>query len=467
MRSEVKDSDALMSLLIFTFIVSQVAALYGLARLIARRGINAATVFGTTYAVLIVLPFTLIALHENGSIALDRYVGRTIGNNLILEIGSGRRPLLAVALFEVAVIASYMAFSQSVRQRSAKRPWQPSSPRRYLKTALAVNLVLVGYVMVRTIFVPDFPLFALLRGQPGRLRDTAFSFATNASVPYPFLPQVYGVVHQVLLPSAGLMLLASSQASGNRKVHRWAVASLLFAAMLNMGTFKRAQFLFFGAMLFVFYFAKRRPKVRSAMYILAGATFVVGMTAAYSGFTDFDKAAQDALNRTLVTEAIVEYTAINHYGTTFEHLGAELPLTHVAKVMGGDVATFSETWKEQSAGSDSRGFSSVGIVGESWVVGGWAGVGLIGIVLGLGLAIVDRSLIETSSIFRRPYEAALVMTIAFMATKGVMSQLFSGGLIALVLCWALVMSRIRSRRLRSPSRAFHLDPSARPRVAES
>jgi hypothetical protein len=137
--------------------------------------------------------------------------------------------------------------------------------------------------------------------------------------------------------------------------------------------------------------------------------------------------------RLFVGEAIGEFLAIEHHGTTFDYRGFEPFGTYFQKVMGQDVITFSEYWKAEVGGK--RGYMAVGVMSEIFISVGPLGAIPLFMLTGMSLVGVDRILMRLNSDDHRPFIAGLIVVFAFASVKGSLSQFFTGGGLVLLLLY--------------------------------
>ena len=134
--------------------------------------------------------------------------------------------------------------------------------------------------------------------------------------------------------------------------------------------------------------------------------------------------------RLMVVEAIGEFLAVEHFGTTFDYLGFDIGQRYLDKLLGHDVQTFSEYWKIATGGS--RGFTSIGIMSELFASFSYLAL-IFYLLIGYLIRLIDLYMYRFRDSDYRPFIAGLMCVVSFVAVKGLFSQLFTGGILALLL----------------------------------
>lgn len=411
-------------------------------RCIRKSGITFYTVFFLIYDMLVFIPFYLIYLDVQGVFELDAILGRTVDAKTVLSMGSGIRPLLLGITFSVVYFCVGEVFQYKNNHLVEKRN---ISSGKIFKFVVPIFIVAVTYTVIRYVFVPDFPLFALASGE--KLRDIAFHYGSNVSVPWLFLPSINSQAYRIAIPFTFVFLLYLRSVDDR---FRMGVYKYLFyisgtmAFVLSFGTFKRTPMLYLLTWLFVFKYGYTKIKVSKLIgYWILLFSLLLLITTFYS--EDSSSAFRNMLSRFLVGEAIGEYLALTHFGSSFDYQYFRIPFDYVQKIFGLDVITFSERWKIMVGGS--RGYTSIGVVAEVFVsIGWWSSIVFFPMTI---------LIIKIDSIFRKyrsteywPAISGMIVVCSFMAVKGFFAQLFTGGVVTLVLI--IVWQRIfyANRRVR-------------------
>ena len=433
------------------------------AMVCARHRLGFHTAFYGVFVLLIVIPFHIIYLHSQGILDLDHLAGRVPEAKISLSLGSGWRPMACLFMFQLCYLCGGLLISS--RQRSLTLPMRWNA-NRYQAVGLGLFLASVTYMAVRYFFIPDFPLFAVIANHSlaETLRDTSFEYASRTDVPYLFLPSINGNVCRIVLPYASFMLMAYALHNKQRMTQIFGSLAFLFSLAICLGQFKRAPlcYLVLWYVFQRFYSGEIKYVARLFVVFVLLLVIMTAITSTYntSGDTDWARATTNLLWRFFVGEAVGEYVAIEHFGTTFDYLGLDIAWRYGQKVMGMDVMTFSEYWKQASGGF--RGYTSVGIMTELFISFGPALAVISFLLVGMGVAQLDKFSLSIDSKYTRPFIAGLVVVVAFASVKGGLSQLFTGGgIVLLALYWATILyARIpQSQRRLNP----RLGMATRPR----
>ena len=403
--------------------------------MLSRQRLGLYTCFYGVFCVLIVLPFYLIFAEVQGVVALEEIVGKSADAKVTLPVGDGFRPLVWVCIFQACYLAGgYLVMNTSTPQIVAPR-LEPTS-MMYLGILIAVFAII--YTAVRFWMIPDFPLFVLLStGSTSSLRDLSFEYASRTNVPYFFLPSINANVRRILLPVAAFLLMRSAARTDSRFVNFMAKLTLFVAVTMTVGQFKRAPLCYIALWYVLQKHAYDSLARLGRIFVLAAVLIVImiGITSAYQHGNDasLTQAVLSLFWRLFVGEAIGEFLAIEHHGTTFDYRGFEVFSVYLQKVAGQDVMTFSEYWKAEVGGK--RGYMAVGVMSEIFIsVGPWGAIPLF-IMTGVGLVGADRLLMRFNSDDHRPFIAGFIVVFAFASVKGSLSQFFTGGGLVLSLLY--------------------------------
>ena len=277
------------------------------------------------------------------------------------------------------------------------------------------------------------------------LRDLSFEYASRTDVPYIFRPSINTVVRRVVLTMAAFLMMRVADRTNHPFVRLLSRVTLASAFLMCMGQFKRAP-LFYFVIWYVLQkhcYVELKKFTRVIVIGVVAATLMVGLTASYQkeGNRDLGKAFLSFGWRLLVGEAIGEFLALEHHGTTFEYRGMEIPARYAQKVAGQDVMTFSEYWKYEVGGG--RGYMAVGVMSEIFISVGPAVSFPAFIALAMFLASIDRRMMRWNSNDHRPYIAGIIAIFAFAAVKGALSQAFTGGGLPLILLYVGTLATCR------------------------
>ena len=414
-------------MLFFAILLVQLALIPPALSVLSRQRLGLYTCFYGVFCVLIVLPFYIIFAEVQGVVNLAEFVGKSADAKVTLDVGDGFRPLVWVCAFQVCYLAGgYLTTNTTLPAVSAPK-LEPVS-MMMLGTAIAVFAIL--YTAIRFWLIPDFPLFVLLKtGSVSSLRDLSFEYASNTNVPYVFLPSINANVRRILLPVAAFLLMRSAARTNSRFVKVLAQVTLIVAVTMTVGQFKRAPLCY----IVLWYVLQKNAyaELKQLGRIIVVAIVLIGVmiliTSAYQQGSEvsFGRAIVALFWRLFVGEAIGEFLAIEHHGTTYDYRGFEIIQVYLQKVMGQDVMTFSEYWKAEVGGK--RGFMAVGVMSEIFISVGPLGAIPLFLLTGMGLVGADRFLMRLNSDDHRPFIAGLIVVFAFASVKGSLSQFFTGG----------------------------------------
>ena len=161
---------------------------------------------------------------------------------------------------------------------------------------------------------------------------------------------------------------------------------------------------------------------------------MIFITALYTD-KDMHTILLNLLSRFAIGEAIGEFLAIEHFGTTFDYMYFDIFTVYFQKILGMNVMTFSELWKILTGGT--RGYTSIGVVAEFIVSFGYLSI-LYFILFSAVIIKLDIFFKENSSSFYRPIISGLITVISFMSVKGFFAQLFTGGTVVLLFIYLIM-----------------------------
>ena len=277
-------------------------------------------------------------------------------------------------------------------------------------------------------------------------------------MPYIFLPSINANVRRILLPVAAFLLMRSADRTNSRGIRILSQVTLAVAVIMTVGQFKRAP-LCYIALWYVLQRHAYSELTRLGRLIIVALLLIaimIGITGTYQQTEDFSmtRAVLSLFWRLFVGEAVGEFLAIEHHGTTYDYRGFEIFEVYLQKVMGQDVMTFSEYWKAEVGGK--RGYMAVGVMSEIFIsVGPWGSIPLF-VLTGMFLAAADRLLMRLNSDDHRPFVAGFIVIFSFAAVKGSLSQFFTGG--GLVLGTLYIGTLLACREVRPWAVVGHHNP---------
>lgn len=393
------------------------------------------------FSLLLVLPFFLIFADCQGLISLTSITSRAFHGTASLARGTGVRPVSVLLLFQVFfLVGGCCVYSISSSQNKMV---QQVPLDRYFIFAIMLGSIALGYMLARAYFVSDFPLISFFTAKEGvPLRDLAFSYGSKTNeIPYFFRPSITSLFYRAMLPLSGMMFfILGKQKYRPKLTYSLSAIIFIFSFAFLVGTMKRTPILFFATWCFITLLLSNSSKIKRKFFIYSGLTvlFLCLSTTAYN--TSIDVLFERLFRRIFIVEGLKEFLCIEHYGTTFDYLGFDIPMRYIHKIFGEDVLTFSQVWKKQLGGS--RGWSSIGIMAEFFASFGFFVASFAYMFWGALLMMLDVVSSEyRSSVFYLPFLSCLITIIAFSSTKGILSQMFTGGggvLIVLTLCLFII-----------------------------
>lgn len=394
-----------------------------------RKGVCLYVLVYFIYTSLIFLPFFFIYLDIYNYVSIEQIVGRSTDAKTILSIGDGDKPLLLGIVFSfIYFLVGESSVVKKIHDKDKNHPFTRFDKLRTFIYPIFFSALI--YTIIRYIVIPDFPLFAVVSGD--NLRDVAFYYGSNVSVPWVFLPSINSQAYRIAIPFVFFFLLYAKNSS-QKKIRGAVYFILIFSGILmvvlNIGTFKRTPILYLLLWLFVFFFSYKKLKIIKIfvfVVMIFSALFVI--TSYYSG--DNSNILTNLMARFLIGEAIGEFLAIEHFGSTFDYKYFDIPFAYAQKILGQDVMTFSQEWKIRVGGS--RGYTSIGIVAEMFVSFGWWCV-LLYIPFTMLILKLDKNFKKYRKTPYWPALSGIIVVISFMMIKGFFAQLFTGGVITLIL----------------------------------
>ena len=430
----------MISLATVLFATCSVAAIFLFTvRRVRSQGIELVTAFLGFHLILITLPFLSFAWAGATSGSLQPLVRRNIDNWFVIPTLINGRAVVVTIMFDLLLIGALILVSKRpTRSRSSlTRPdqLQQLDTDRYRQLAFAIGGASIAYMLLRMVIVGDFPLWSLLNGQGVSLRDRSFAFATNLDVPYVFRASITRLVLRYAMPLSWLMLLSYRRFTKRNDALTFEYVLALSTLVLALGSVKRSNLVLLTAWLVFLTMSYGKFVLRR---VLAGAAFafsvVITFTVVYaqSGNGGTVEAIRRGYQRVSFDEAIFEWVALENFGSGLDHLGAQPIIWQIEKALGGTGQTFGGYWKETSLGPDSRGWSSIGVVGELWAIGGWVSLIIGGSLFAFMLAwLSERFKVFWAQPLLRPAMSGFMVSMSAVSVKGLMTQSLGGGLIAL------------------------------------
>ncbi|HHD80466.1 MAG TPA: oligosaccharide repeat unit polymerase [Campylobacterales bacterium] len=394
------------------------------------------------YTLLIGIPFFIIFAEVQDIFYISKIIDRGLEAKVALHLNDGIRPITYLLIFNFIYLSIGTIGLFEFKKSKVLKPKMDIEYANRVYALIKVALIITfTYIFIRYIFYPDFPLFVLLKNGFSSdfiLRDLAFSYGHNHNIPYIFLPSINSQFYRILLPVSFFTLLYYYQnykTSYNTKL--LLIFTLVMVIALNFGTFKRTPILYLSTWFIIYlYMYIDDLKALAKIFIFVTLTIIVLVliTALYSD-KDAHTIILNILARFAVGEAIGEFLAIEHFGTTFEYMNFDILTLYIQKVMGMDVMTFSEIWKILTGGT--RGYTSIGVIAEFIVSFGYISI-IYFIFFTASIIQLDIFFKANSNSFNRPIIAGLITVISYMMIKGFFAQLFTGGVIVLIFVYFIM-----------------------------
>ena len=395
------------------------------------------------YTLLIGIPFFIIFAEIENIFLISNLLNRTIDAKVSLPMNDGLRPIIFLLVFNfiyLLVGSIYMFRFKYIEIRILSLTDSMANKIfRYAKILFIMSLL---YIVIRYVFYPDFPLFALLKNgfDDAILRDVAFYYGSNTDLPYIFLPSINSQFFRILIPVSFFIILFYSKNYKSSYTIKLLLFMCLFIVIgLNLGTFKRTPILYLSTwfILYQYMYSNNKSLLKIIKYVVLTIFVLIAITALYTD-KEMGVILANLLTRFAIGEAIGEFLAIEHFGTTFDYMYFDIFTVYFQKVLGMDVMTFSELWKILVGGT--RGYTSIGVIAEFIVSFGYLSVFyfMFFTVLIIKLDLLFK---KYSGTIYRPIIAGLITFISFMMVKGFFAQLFTGGVLTLILV-GIVMKTI-------------------------
>jgi len=394
------------------------------------------------YTLLIGIPFFIIFAEVQDIFYISKIIDRGLEAKVTLHLNDGIRPITYLLIFNFIYLSigtiGLFKFKKTHILKHKIDIEYANKVYRLIKVSLFITF---SYIFIRYIFYPDFPLFVLLKhgfSSDFVLRDLAFSYGHNHNIPYIFLPSINSQFYRILLPVSFFTLLYYYQnykTSYSTKV--LLIFTLVMVIALNFGTFKRTPILYLSTWFILYlymYIDDLKALAKIFLFVIFTIIVLVLITALYSD-KDAHTIILNILARFAVGEAIGEFLAIEHFGTTFEYMNFDILTLYMQKVMGMDVQTFSEIWKIWTGGT--RGYTSIGVIAEFIVSFGYLSI-IYFVFFTASLIQLDIFFKANSNSFNRPIIAGLITVISYMMVKGFFAQLFTGGVIVLIFTYVII-----------------------------
>jgi len=393
--------------------------------------------------VLLVAPFFLIYFDLAGYVSVYTALHTRVDSKVTLAFDDSTRPVIYMILGQWSIFIGYLCSIAFLRRRRSKKSesiYELAPRERSLAAGVMHTLMWLcfSYLLIRFVLVPDFPILAFLLNGGNNLRDIAYAYGTSEGF-YPFRPSIVQQFTRIGVPL--IMLYSYVLWKNGMSKGIFVIAMVLLTVLLAIGTFKRTPIVYLVLWAFLF-IAVLNPRFKMANIMKFGALAFAGTTFMTILYThDYMEGLNSILTRIMIGEARGQYLAFLHYGTTIEFEHFNLAVDYARKVLGQDVMAFSERWKIVTGGT--RGFTSIGAVAETYVSFGYAGLGLL-VGYGIVLGQLDRLAMRYMTPVTRPIITGLIGVVAFSSTKGVLSQLFTGG--TLFLLAALILAAAMTPR---------------------
>jgi hypothetical protein len=352
-----------------------------------------------------------------------------------LALGDGITPVTYMLIFNFIYLAVGTVGITSFKETKViKYNNNIEYANRIYNFSKIVILVSFAYIFIRYIFYPDFPLFVLIKqgfSADAILRDVAFSYSHKHNMPYIFLPSINSQFYRILIPVSFFLILHyyyNNRTDYGLKL--FLIFALIVTIALNFGTFKRTPILYLSTwfILYQYMYLDDVKSLLKILYFVSITIFIlIFITTLYTD-KDLQIILSNLLARFAVGEAIGEFLAVEHFGTTFDYMYLDIFSVYFQKIMGMDVMTFSELWKILTGGT--RGYTSIGVIGEFIVSFGYISI-LYFIIFTALIIKLDTLFKKNSKTFYRPIIAGLITVISFMMIKGFFAQLFTGGVVVL------------------------------------
>jgi hypothetical protein len=420
-----------------------------------REGCGFFTFFQVIYCAAAIVPFVIIATEQGGWLPLHEWFTFPIPR-VSLSYGNGLKPLLWILSVHACFLCGGLAAVWISRRRvkpACQLPILTEGGWERYRLAGALLLGVAGiYIAIRNVAHPDYPLFVLFGPHYNpKVREIAYEYGINRNLPWVFLPSIHSQFYRILLPLGTLVMLIAWRYGGRqRTLLIAAVTGAIASIAMSLGTMKRTPivYLFLWACCC---WCMYRSMSRRMVGVIVGAVaalflVLVLITSKYNG------TRHNLQLRLIYGEAVADYLAVEHHPGTYAYRGSGVFSPYVAKMFGGDARSFSQVWKTEVTGGIGRGYDAVGIFTEWYIAFGWTASLLASAILGFILSLVDCRLLRRGiANDERPFLAGLMMIIGVMTAKGMLSQIFTGGAFAVLLCYC-AWRMIRPKAIETVSR---------------
>lgn len=403
-------------------------------------GVSLTTTFIFIHFCFVGLPFYLFYLDINGYISFVEILGRTIDSKMALSPGNGNKPIIITLMFYFSfLIGSLIGLTTKTNDKINLKPVYIKI-KTYKNLAIFIAFISIFYITIRNWYADDFPLFKLLSGRGTELlRDIAFEYTSNHTLPFVFLPSINAQFFRILLPLGALMLLTYSQHTNNKKYYYYFLLLIIISFIMNFGLLKRMPVIFLLMWILIYYNAYKHlgTRIIKVIVLLIFIFFILSLiTSLYAKEFNLMNGIFGLLFRIFAGEAIGEFLALEYFGSQYEYMYFDILITYFEKIIGLDVMTFSEYWKQIIGLPGARGYTSVGFMTETYISVG--NVALVYYFLsGYLMLKIDLFFKSTHKIYI-PFISGIIMVIGFSSVKGLLSQFFTGGTLFLLVSLIIV-----------------------------
>lgn len=389
-------------------------------------------VFYYIFVGLIVIPFQLMYLNIEGIADIHSFFNTRPDEFITLKLYKSDFPLVYCLLGQWFVFFGYW-LALVKKPESSAHVQKMDSFLINIKEEKALKILIIGlalvssiYLLIRFSFYPDHPLISYFLAKKPAIRELAWTHAT-AETGYFFQHSILQQFVRIILPALFLWCLLLWWNS--RLSWIWILLAGAVVFTLVFGSFKRTPIIYI-ILWFSIFLAYQNPRFKLSSLVAIGLlTVLILVFVTYLYYPRFSWVLQKLFYRVFLAEARGEYLAYLHYGSTFDFEGLSVITNYIKKVLGdSDIMTFSQKWKIATGGS--RGFTSIGVVAESYVFFGLMGV-LPLLAFGAFLGTLENFTAEYMTPSSRPIFAGLITVLSFSSAKGLLSQLFTGGTLTL------------------------------------
>ncbi len=394
------------------------------------------------YTLLIGIPFFIIFAEVQDIFYISKVIGRALDAKVTLSLGDGTIPITYMLIFNfIYLTIGTVGINEFKNTKVLEYKIDIEYANKIYALSKIIILISFTYIFIRYIFYPDFPLFVLIKhgfSADAILRDVAFTYSHRHNIPYIFLPSINSQFYRILIPvSFFLILHYYYNIKTGFTLKLFLIFALVVTIALNFGTFKRTPILYLSTWFILYqymYLDDVKSLVKIVYFVIITVLILIFITTLYTD-KDLQIILSNLLARFAVGEAIGEFLALEHFGTTFDYMYLDIFTVYFQKILGFDVMTFSELWKILTGGT--RGYTSIGVIAEFIVSFGY--ISILYFTLFTALIIkLDTIFKKNSKTFYRPIIAGLITVISFMMIKGFFAQLFTGGVVVLSFVYFLI-----------------------------